>query len=222
VGKVLHYLYDPLCGWCYGLSPAVSELVGVSSFTINLLPTGLFSGDRAGLMDDTFGATIWCVDQRIERMTGQRFSEDYRLRVLGDRQQLLDSGPATLALTAVSLTAPARELEVLQNIQRARYVDGNDVTSPATLAALLVALDLKEVAARIVQPDEALLEANRTRIERAEVLMRYFNAHGAPTLVAESGAKRWMLNHAAGYSNPRALIDQVELARNEPVTGTSA
>jgi putative protein-disulfide isomerase len=201
-----------LCGWCYGATAAVSELAGISNLTIHLLPTGLFSGDRAAIVDDAFAATIWSIDQRIERMTGQRFSDDYRLRVLGNRQQLLDSGPATLALAAVSLTAPARELDALKNIQRARYVNGSDVTSLATLAALLAALGLNEAAARIARPDEDLLEANRTRIEHAQVLMREFGAHGVPTLVAESGAQRWILNHAAGYSNPRALIDQLEVA----------
>jgi putative protein-disulfide isomerase len=212
MSKVLNYLYDPLCGWCYGATPAVSELAGNSNLTVNLLPTALFSGDRAAIVDDAFAATIWSIDQRIERITGQRFSDDYRLRVLGDRQQLLDSGPATLALTAVSLTAPARELEALKIIQRARYVNGDDVTSVATLAALLASLNLKEAAARIVRPDEDLLAANRARVERAQVLMREFGARGVPTLVAESGAKRWMLNHAAGYSNPRALVDQLEVA----------
>ena len=212
MSKVLNYLYDPLCGWCYGATPAVSELAGNSNLTVNLLPTALFSGDRAAIVDDAFAATIWSIDQRIERMTGQRFSGDYRLRVLGDRQQLLDSGPATLALAAVSLTAPARELEALTNNQRARYVNGDDVTSVATLAALLASLNLKAAAARIVRPDEDLLAAHRARIERAQVLMREFGARGVPTLVAESGAKRWMLNHAAGYSNPRALVDQLEVA----------
>jgi putative protein-disulfide isomerase len=212
MSKVLYCLYDPLCGWCYGAIPAISELAGISNLTINLLPTGLFSGDRAAMVDDALAATIWSVDQRIERLTGQRFSDDYRLRVLGDRQQLLDSGPATLALTAVSLTAPAGELEALKSIQRARYVKGSDVTSLPTLATLLAALHFKEAAARIAHPDEDLLDANLGRIERAQVLMREFDARGVPTLVAESGAKRWMLNHATGYSNRRALIDQLEVA----------
>jgi putative protein-disulfide isomerase len=212
VNKVLYCLYDPLCGWCYGATPAMFELAAISNLTVNLLPAGLFSGDRAAMVDEAFAATIWSIDQRIERMTGQRFSYDYRLRVLGDRRQLLDSGPATLALTAVSLTAPARELEALQAIQRARYVSGSDVTSAATLATLLAALHLEEAAVRIAQPDEGLLDANLTRIERAQALMREFGAHGVPTMVAESGAKRWMLNHVGGCSNPRALIDQLEVA----------
>jgi putative protein-disulfide isomerase len=212
VSKVLYCLYDPLCGWCYGATPAISELAGISNLTVNLLPTGLFAADRAALVDDEFAATIWSIDQRIERTTGQRFSDDYRLRVLGDRQQLLDSGPATLALTAVSLTAPARELEVLKGIQRARYVNGSDVTSPEMLANLLVAFHLKEAAARIARPDLDLLDANLARIERAQALMREFGAQGVPTLVAESGARRWMLKQTAGYSNPRALIDQLDAA----------
>src|SRR5881394_448812 len=85
MSKLLYCLYDPLCGWCYGATPAVSELAGISNVTVNLLPTGLFSGDRAAILNDAFAATIWDIDQSIERMTGQRFSEDYRIRVLGDR-----------------------------------------------------------------------------------------------------------------------------------------
>ena len=43
----LNYLYDPLCGWCYGATPAVAGLLAVSGVTIELLPTGLFSSDGA-------------------------------------------------------------------------------------------------------------------------------------------------------------------------------
>jgi len=41
---------------------------------------------------------------------------------------------------------------------------------------------------------------------------REFGARGVPTLIAECGAKRWMLNAAAAYSNPQALISQLEAA----------
>jgi len=208
----LNYLYDPLCGWCYGATPAVAGLLAVSGVTIELLPTGLFSSDGARPMDDDFAAYAWSNDQRIERLTGQRFTEHYRHRVLGDRQQLFDSGPATVALTAVSLTAPTRELDALKAVQRARYVEGGDVTSLATLAGLLEALDLKEAAARLTHPDADLLVANRARIGRARALMQEFGARGVPTLIAECGAKRWMLNAAAAYSNPQALISQLEAA----------
>jgi len=210
--KTLHYLFDPLCGWCYGATPAVSELLEIPSVTVELLPTGLFSGEGARPMDDGFATFAWSNDQRIERLTGQRFTERYRQWVLGDRQQLFDSGPATVALTAVSLTAPANELEALKAVQRARYVDGTDVTSVATLVGLLEELDLKDAAARLAHPDADLIGATRARIGRAEALMQESGARGVPTLIVESGAKRRVLDHTAAYSNPHALISQLEAA----------
>jgi putative protein-disulfide isomerase len=212
MSKTLHYLFDPLCGWCYGAIPALSALSEVPAVHIELLPTGLFAGEGARPMNAEFAAYAWSNDQRIERLTGQRFTGQYRERVLGDRQRLFDSGPATLALTAVSLAAPARELEALKAIQHARYVDGSDVTSLETLAGLLHGLGLKQAATRVAQPDEALLAANRARTGRAQALMREFGAQGVPTLMAESGTKRWIVNHAASYANPRALISELETA----------
>ncbi|CAN7536821.1 DsbA family protein [Polaromonas sp. LjRoot131] len=210
--KTLHYLFDPLCGWCYGAIPALSALSEVPAVSIELLPTGLFSGEGARPMNSEFAAYAWSNDQRIERLTGQRFTEQYREQVLGDRQRLFDSGPATLALTAVSLTAPGRELEALKAIQSARYVDGKDTTSLATLAGILRGLGLEQAAARVAQPDEDLLAANQARISRGQALMQEFGARGVPTLVAESGAKRWVVNHADFYSNPRALAGALEAA----------
>lgn len=212
MNKTLHYLFDPLCGWCYGATPAVSELLATPGVVVNLLPTGLFSGEGARAMDDAFANFAWSNDQRIERLTGQRFTERYRNRVLGDRQQLFDSGPATVALTAVSLTDPARELDSLKAIQHARYVDGSDVTTLATLATLLKGLGLEQAAARVAQPDAALLAANAARIDQAKALMREFSARGVPTLIAEAGAKRWIVNSGVAYSNPGALISQLETA----------
>ena len=215
--KTLYFLFDPLCGWCYGVTPAVSELQKIPALTTELLPTGLFSGEGARPMDDGFATFAWSNDQRIERLTGQRFTERYRQRVLGDRQQLFDSGPATVALTAVSLTAPAKELEALKAVQRARYVDGTDVTSLEALVGLLEALDLKDAAARLAHPDADLLGATRARVGRAAALIQEFGARGVPTLIVESGAKRRVLDHAAAYTNPYALISQLEAASAVPV-----
>ena len=209
--KTLHYLFDPLCGWCYGATPVVSELETTGA-RLELLPTGLFSNEGARPMDDAFATYAWSNDQRIERLTGQRFTEHYRHRVLGDRQRLFDSGPATVALTAVSLTQPARELEALKAIQHARYVDGSDVTSMTTLIGVLEVLGLDEAAAKLTQPNAGLLDANRARVGRAQALMRELGARGVPTLIVESGGKRRVLDHAAAYSNPHALLSQLEAA----------
>src|SRR3954447_5086798 len=110
------YLFDPLCGWCYGASTLIEQLVARPDFAVELAPTGLFAGEGARPMDDGFAAYAWTNDQRISRLSGQPFSEAYRRDVLGDRTRLFDSGPATLALTAVALTAPDREFAALKGL----------------------------------------------------------------------------------------------------------
>ena len=147
--KNLIYLFDPLCGWCYGITPTLSNITSDPDITIEMLPTGLFSGAQPKLIDDDFAVFAWSNDMRIASLTGQIFTEHYRTSVLGDRKQRIDSDPATLAFTAVSLTEPTREFETLKAIQHARFVDGQDITNASTLASILKALDLNEAALMI-------------------------------------------------------------------------
>lgn len=209
MAQTLHYLFDPLCGWCYGATPAVARLRETTDVAVELLPTGLFSGAGARPMDDDFAAYAWANDQRIERLTTQRFTERYRAQVLGDRQRLFDSGPATLALTAVALAEPIRELDALKAIQQARYVEGQNVTSLETLAALLRTLKLDSAADRLGAPDAALLHAVRARTDGAQALMQEAGAHGVPTFIVEANGQRRLLQTSAIYTDPQALAKQL-------------
>ncbi|AIJ45657.1 protein-disulfide isomerase [Comamonas testosteroni TK102] len=210
--KTLHYVFDPLCGWCYGAAAAVAALGEAPEVELRLLPSGLFSGAGARPMDDDFAAYAWSNDQRIERLTGQRFSERYRSQVLSDRKQRFDSGPATLALSAVSLTAPERELEALEAIQHARYVNGEDITRPEPLTAVLQARGLEQAAACLLRSDGELLAVNRARIEGAKALQSQLGARGVPSFILETHGQRQLLNSSAAYANPQAFAEQIAKA----------
>lgn len=208
MNKTLYYVFDPLCGWCYGAGAAVAALEDVPGLEVELLPSGLFSGEGARSMDDSFAAYAWSNDQRIERLTGQPFSGRYRSKVLADRQQRFDSGTATLALTAVALISPQRELEALKAIQKARYVDGQDITRLETLDAVLRAIGLEQVAARLTQTDDELVAANRARLANAQDLLRQFNARGVPTFILETSGQRQLLHSSTVFPNPQAFIEE--------------
>lgn len=207
--RTLYYLFDPLCGWCYGAGPALTALSQSAAVQLKLLPTGLFQDEGARPMDDAFAAYAWSNDQRIERLTGQHFSQRYREQVLGDRAHMFDSGPATLALTAVWLTAPEREVEALKAIQHARYVEGHDVTQLAVLRRVLDSLDLVEAAQRLQAPDDALRAAARSRIDEAQTMMTRFGARGVPSFVLDAGDHQELLHASALYPDPRAFLDQL-------------
>ena len=74
MNKALQYLFDPLCGWCYGAAPTVSALLETSGLSIELLPTGLFAGEGARPMSDEFAAYAWSNDQRIEQSLSATYS----------------------------------------------------------------------------------------------------------------------------------------------------
>ena len=182
----LTYLFDPLCGWCYGAAPAIARL-REAGLPVEMVPVGLFTGSGAFAMNDGFARHAWASDQRIASLTGQPFSDAYRTRVLGQRGGRFDSGPATLALTAVRLTDPAREPEALAAIQRARYVDGLDNSAPAVIAGVLATLGLDAALRRLDTADAGLVEANRARIEAGRAAMRTHRLDGVPVLLTDKG-----------------------------------
>nr|WP_295827363.1 DsbA family protein [uncultured Azospirillum sp.] len=203
--RTVTYLFDPLCGWCYGASPAIASLSDVEDLVLEMVPTGLFSGAGARPLDEGFAAYAWANDQRIHALTGQIFSERYRTDVLGDRRQRLDSGPATLALTAVALTAPDREFAALAAIQSARYADGRDITAAATLAGILAGLGLDTAAALVTEGAEELTVADAARVERGRQLMAAYRANGVPTLLFDDGSHRRKLDSEILFSKPGRL-----------------
>lgn len=184
--KRLQYLFDPLCGWCYALAKPLEALSRRPSVAVELVPTGLFAGDGARDMTDQLAAYAWSNDQRIAQLTGQRFSDAYRRRVIADRRQRFDSGPATLALTAVNLTSPDNELAVLRAIHQARYVDGDDVTDVRVLSALLIANQLVDASTLFLWHDATLLDVARARIDEAHSPMTKYLVSGVPSFVGRT------------------------------------
>jgi putative protein-disulfide isomerase len=206
----LTYLFDPLCGWCYGASPVVQQLgqhaANSPELTLELAPSGLFSGGGR-VMDAAFADYAWSNDVRIEKQTGQRFTEQYRTQVLGKLGSRFDSATATLALTAVSLAEPHREPEVLKVLQEARYVHGLDITAVPVVAQLLRGIGVPAAADRLEAGDAALHLANGTRIERAQRLMQSFGVTGVPTVVVTNTGGSRLLPGNALYGSFDALLE---------------
>ncbi|MDX8530332.1 DsbA family protein [Mesorhizobium sp. VK25A] len=206
------YLFDPLCGWCYGASPVVEKLSQLDGVTLNLAPTGLFAGDASRPMDSHFAAYAWQNDQRIARLTSQPFSEAYREQVLGSTGGLFDSAPATLGLVAAGLTEPAHELEALKALQRARYQDGRNNSDLKVVAEILAELGFTEAARRLQSPDEELLDTYRNRVSAARADMARFGAEGVPALIVDRDGDQRLMRASALFGAFDALASQLHAA----------
>ena len=204
------YLFDPLCGWCYAAAPALKFLQAQEGVEVALAPTGLFAGAGARPMDAQFAAYAWANDQRIQQLTGQPFTQAYRDQILGAANGRFDSGPATLALTAVAQTAPERELDALHALQHSRYVDGRDTTDAGVIAEALRGLGLAQAAALALAPDAALRARTTERVAHAQATLRTVGARGVPQLVvAEQGGALRALSGDALLGPRERLLAQL-------------
>ena len=130
---LITYLFDPLCGWCYGASPALRRLAAHPGISIELAPTGLFSGSGARPMDSQFAAYAWSNDQRIAELSGQRFSIDYREKVLGQsggRDQAVVASADDDGVEGAHAALPVRALPRSRRISRAALAPGAAMTPP--------------------------------------------------------------------------------------------
>ena len=210
MNTTLHYILDPLCGWCYGAGAVVAEAAALPGVQVHLMPCGMFAGDGARPMDDAFAGYAWTNDQRIEQLTGQHFSETYRTQVLANRAQRFDSGPASLALTAVALTAPQHEVAALKAIQHARYVVGEDVTSIEHLASLLENLGLAQAAQQLRAGGDELEAAHAARTAQAQDWLQQAGARGVPTFILERDGAYQAVSSQLLFSNPQAWLAQLQ------------
>jgi putative protein-disulfide isomerase len=197
----LIFLYDPLCGWCYGALPAIHGLADLGGCIVEPVPSGLFEGDPGKRIDKELSQHIEAADARIAAMSGQRFSDMYRRKVLRNPELPFDSGPATQALTAVSKWNVTRELDALHALQRERFVAGRDITDREVIAQALAASVGEEPEAWLARLADPLLPGlTDKRLARAKRVMQSIGVQGVPTLVwpSDKGLRllpgQWLFN----------------------------
>lgn len=182
------------------------------------MPSGLFAGSGARRLNDAMATHAWTNDQRIATMTGQVFSELYRDNILARRDRPFDSGPLTLAMTAVraidpSPIDPSLEAQFLHRAQAARYVDGRDTTDPAVLADIASGLTnpVSGLAARL-ESDRELAAATADRIAEARRLQSRIGVTGVPALVVRTAAGDRLVHGTALYGGREAVLPAIEAA----------
>lgn len=135
--KRLVYIFDPLCGWCYGFSPVVRQLYDATKRRADwdVLAGGMVVGDRVGpigLLADFLKQTI----PRLEATTGVRFGQAFHTQVLEPGTMVLSSLEPSRALQTVKILARDRAFTYAGLLQKALYEEGRDVTSLAVLGEL--------------------------------------------------------------------------------------
>lgn len=205
---LLHYAYDPLCGWCYAAAPMV-DAVNEAGIALSLHGGGLWATPTK--LRPEKGAHIRESDARIAAMTGQHFGAAYTAGLLSDPATIFWSQPTVAAVLAAGSVGTGADLAMLHAIQVAHYVDGRRVVETDTLAELGAGIGLDPQAfGKSFDLDRAA-----DHIKGSRAFMDRLGLHGFPSFVLEAGSALIRIPHESHYGRPEAFVEAVTRAARQ-------
>ncbi|MGJ7490569.1 DsbA family protein [Variovorax sp. ZT4R33] len=219
----LHYLYDPLCGWCYGAAPLIQvarELLPVQAHA-----GGMMAGAQRRAVTAELRRFVVEHDRRIAAASGQPFGGAYLDGLLCDTGAVLDSEPPITAILAAEHVAQ-RGLDLLARLQRAHYVECMRIAEPEPLRALAVDIGIDGLA---FERAFALAEGAVTQahIDNSRALLGRLGASGFPTMALAQDDRMVVLDIGRYLGRPEAwrslLAQKVTMSEAAPggdFTGT--
>lgn len=214
----LHYIYDPLCGWCYGAAPLVKaarEVIAVRPHA-----GGMMAGARRQAVTPQLREYVKPHDARIAQLSGQRFGEGYLDGLLRDTGAVFDSEPPTAAMLAAEAVA-GRGLDMLAQLQIAHYVEGRRIAERAVLIEVAATLGL-DSAAFAEALDRHLGEAVQAHIQETRALMAQVGAQGFPSFVLETESRFQSVDAARYLGHPQDFQDWLRSHTHSPATPPAA
>jgi putative protein-disulfide isomerase len=180
--NTLHYIFDPMCGWCYAAAPLVDAARSVPGLRVEFHGGGMMTGANRRPITAQWRDYVMPHDRRIAELTGQPFGESYFEGLLRDTGAVMDSEPPTTAVLAAEALRTGGGLDMIHRLQRAHYVEGRRVADMGELAALAAELgfDAEAFASAFARLSG---EATSRHIAESRQLLQRAGGQGFPTFV---------------------------------------
>lgn len=178
----LHYIFDPLCGWCYAAAPLVEAARTVPGLRVAFHGGGMMTGANRRPITPQWRDYVIPHDNRIAELTGQPFGEAYFEGLLRDSGAVMDSAPPITAILAAESLRAGGGLDMAHRVQQAHYVEGRRIAEAGVLSDLAVELgfDADAFAAAFAQHTG---DATAQHIAASRDLLQRAGGQGFPTFV---------------------------------------
>jgi putative protein-disulfide isomerase len=145
-----HYIYDPLCGWCYAAAPLVEAAAQIPGLRWKLHGGGMMAGPQRQPASPMLRQFVEPHAIRITSMTGQPFTPAYA-KLLETPGEVFDSAPPIAAVNAAEAFGVGREM--LAELQRLQFHEGKPVWNRSVIgeAAANIGLDLSKFAKNLAK-----------------------------------------------------------------------
>ena len=200
----LIYIFDTLCGWCYGFGPVVQRLRENYFIEIpfTIMSGGLAVGDRVrpiGFMSHY----ILDVMPRLESMSGVKFGQPYR-ELVEKGQFIQNSLPPAAALVLCKKIRPELAFKFASDVQKCHFGEGMDTNQPELYAKVAESLGMERNEFALAIQDQDLQETAQREFRD----VHYLGIQGYPALVFRVGDQAYLL--ANGYTEYDTLDQRLK------------
>jgi putative protein-disulfide isomerase len=133
----LLYIFDPLCGWCYGISGELSKIEThyKDQMEFDAFTGGMVLSDRTGPIAEMQHYILPGI-KRIEEMSDMQFGQKYK-ELVQEGSYFCDSEPACVAFQVIKTLKPEHTLNAAHDILNAHFKDGKNLNKAETYLELL-------------------------------------------------------------------------------------
>ena len=132
------YVYDALCGWCYGFSPVITQFQEKhkDSLSFEVISGGMITGNRIGPIGEVASYISWAYKD-VEKATGVKFGDEFLNKTLKNGSAIFTSIPTAIALSVFKNLDSKNSIRFASELQKAIYYDGiepEDLTAYGKIA----------------------------------------------------------------------------------------
>lgn len=202
---VLHYIYDPLCSWCYAAAPLVEAAQEVVPVVMH--GGGMVTGPYRKEISPEFKEFILGHVERIQALSGREFGAAYLDGFLSNNGDVMNSTPPTQAILAAEQLNQGG-MVMLKRLQKAQYIEGLRIYDDAVIKELAAELGYEAQAfAQAYAEQEG--ESVEQHYAKTHELMNFVNARGFPTLVLQKGQNLYTMGLSQFLGKPELFRDYV-------------
>jgi putative protein-disulfide isomerase len=199
------YVYDAICGWCFGFSPTMAKLKEhyQDKIDFEVVSGGLKLGKGAGPIE-VVAPYIKTSYPDVEKACGVKFGDAFVNGTLKKGTMVLNSLPPAVALSIMKEKYPEKSFEFAGLLHKMYYVDGIEPENYEAYGTYAAKLGYDKTEFNKKMKDSTYINKAYKEFEYAQQL----GANSFPTILLEKNGKIEILfNGFTTFDRAKKLID---------------
>ena len=202
----LIYVFDPLCGWCYGFSPVISKIASTYKdvLSIETVCGGMITDDQIGPIKQK-APFLKKATALVTQHTGAEFSRYFIDTVMLDSSRIMTSVQPSIAIMICKEMKPESLLSFIEELHKYIYIIGIDMAKEESYLPLAKQFGMPEKEFLLKMKNKKYKESAIKEFRQAEQL----GIQSFPALLLYKDGKNTII--ANGYKSIKEIDLSLQL-----------